>query len=287
MATKERKVYNNIPKESSLYVKPLPPNEIVRYRLLGVVDPVTGKKKLRTQILSDVETVVDESGEMYDIAVIESETASGEIKFFPIVFADDTDSAIELRGGSVMDQKVYKRLEISNYNQSNPGRDQSVTPLFERINIEADAEQSRAKRRKIQQALGIVDAMTDADVTEFLRALKRPVGKTESNRNALEEIAERSPDTIMKANVSTASDSLKQEIETLKKEGVISYNKETKKWIAFDDSTILSIKKTHGFKPEDELYLHFANKPESLTKVKFAYQEVANQFAAQETKAKK
>ena len=140
--------------------------------------------------------------------------------------------------------------------------------------MDADANKQMDNRKARRQALEIVEIMSDQDIIDYLKAKNKPLSKPSTNRNTMEEIAERSPDAIIKANISTGSNDLKDELNRLKKEGVILWNKETKKWHAFDDSTILTIKKAFGYDPMNELYQYISGNPEALSKVKIAYSEL-------------
>lgn len=270
------KSYNKIPPDSSLKreLKPLGKNDIAKYRLLGVYDKDTKVKTLRTEVLPEEETIMDSNGNMYDIAAIKSTSANGEIKFLDVVFEDVMGCELTLRGNSIDDVKKYERVELSNFNASNPHRDSSVTARFERIEMEADAASRMQERKQKRAALDVVDMMTDAEVDAFIRANNMPnLGAPSANRDQLEGLAERNPTKVLNSPTKHIVE-YSDEIAAWKKSKVISYDQRAREWSMYDGKKILTLPKTLGLSPENELMKELFKSTELRDKIKEAHEDV-------------
>lgn len=264
--SKQDKKYNGIPESSSLYVAPLKKGEIKKFRLLDVYNQKTKKYSLRTQFLKNEETVSDKDGNLYDIAAIDTISANGTVSFLPILFLDDEASTITVRGGSIKDRKIYERLAISSYNKSNLSRDTDVTPLFEEIDLETEADNEMKSRKKVRRALEVVDAMDDAAVKDFMQTNYIALGDAKFNRNQVERFAEANPGKVLKSKGSDPGAT--ELIKKLKKDGVINYNIETKSWTHYEGKKIMEVTKAYGADPVAELNLFLLSNPAVMKEVK-------------------
>lgn len=249
--------YNDIPKESKLLtrIKPLGKDDHVKYRVLGSTDPSKpGKLFGPTTILPTIDTVSDpDTGEVYDIAYVQSFGQGGAPIIGDIILDDFNRFTITLKGSSTSDRRKYQYLELCNYLVNNPDRDTNKTAYLERVDEVEDFKYKRDRRKKVQSALMAVENMTDNEVINFIRVNRLPdPGTNESRRAAVEDLAEKSPDKFAKLPTVDYT-SLYDTIDEAKKAKVIVWNNVTREWTRFSGELLVQVKKGFGISNKEEL----------------------------------
>jgi hypothetical protein len=249
--------FNQIPSDSSLLkkIKPLKKDEHVQYRLRGAFDPKRpGQFFGRTLVLPTQDTISDpDTGETYDIAFIEGVGPGGIPKVGTIMFEDFNLCLITLKGNSGLDQRKYNYIELCNFLADNPDRDKNKPALIERVNEAEDLKYKRDKRKKVQNALLVVDAMTDTEVLNFVRANRMAdAGTPEKRRAGLEDVAEKNPDKFIDMPTIDYTSNY-QIIDDAKKAKIIMFNTVTREWQRFDGTPIMTVKKGFGVSNKEEL----------------------------------
>ena len=85
----------------------------------------------------------------YRIAYIENVLPNGEAVFGEVLFESVNVGLITLFGDNPEHQRKYRYLTLSNYNQSNANKLESVEPVFKRLNKSADVKHGRDLRKQI------------------------------------------------------------------------------------------------------------------------------------------
>lgn len=249
--------YNEIPKESILLkrIKPLGEKEYVKYRVAGSYNPrKPGKLFGRTTALPTTDTIMDpDTGYVYDIAFVESFGPGGAPIVGEIILDDFNAFTITLRGNSALDKRKYQYIELCNFLKDNDSRDQNKTVLVERVDETEDFKFKRNSRKRINAALNTVEAMTDNEIINFIRANRLPdTGTNESRRASVEDFAEKNPDKFS-TMPSIDYTSLFDTVDEAKKAKIIVWNNVTRDWTRFSGELIMQVKKGFGVSNKDEL----------------------------------
>lgn len=214
--------YNKIP--DGLKVAPLKKGEYVLYRLLEpTIDPNDPKKEKlvwpRAKKIPTLDRITDpDSGTPIDIGVVERVDRDGlpSIKTF-WVNGMENNGYFTVTQGKGNDDYFYWFFELTNANKSNPKRDQSVTPLFERIDRVADEKKKLKKRDEELDALIYVRDMDDKSLRLLAAAMAwDDRDEIDALRNKAIDFAKadpkkfglvvRSKDVEIKANLKKAQD---------------------------------------------------------------------------------
>lgn len=242
------RLYDEKNKSNSLLKKfaPLKKNEVAEYRLVGTFDPNSPDKIfLKTMLIPSQDVLIDDDGETWPIGAIKGKDSSGDPLFYEdeLWFKDTSGSYLRLNGSSAKDQVIYKYLELTNFNLSNPNRDTSRSALFERVDENKDIDQKRAKFKKTVTAMQMVEDMSDADILNFIRAnALHDAGSDLKRRYFLEDLAQKNPDKFDNA-VTTDFQSLKEPIELAKKKKIFQYNNLQRQWTTHDGKLVHTVKK--------------------------------------------
>jgi hypothetical protein len=244
--------YNKIP--DSLQVPPLKKGEYVLYRLLDpAIDPNDPLKQKyiwpRAKKIPTLDRIHDpKTGEPIDIGVVDRVNRDGvpSIKTY-WVNGSESNGYFTLTGGRGYDDYFYEYFELTNTNKSNPHRDTSVFPLFERIDRVADEKKKLKKRDEELDALIYVRDMgekelrllaasmmwDDKDDIDALR--NRAIDFAKADPRKFSTVV-RSKDVEIKANLKKA-----QELE------VIRYNTQQNKVVwGVSNDTIATLPRVEG-----------------------------------------
>ena len=175
----------------------LKPNERASYRILNVrPDPDNYGKVLvpsAVAIRPTDEIYDSKSNSFTQIAAIERTDIDGNPVFLDIVFTSANLGYLFLNGNNPVHQKIYKFLELSNYNASNESRNQDIEPVFYRVDTKKEAERDRETRKLIVAAVNKAIELDDAKVKEVALSLGIDAETVEEIRNKVEDYAEESP----------------------------------------------------------------------------------------------
>lgn len=256
--------YNEIPKDSVLLtrIKTLGPTEHVKYRVFGSYNPrKPGKISGRTTVLPSSDVITDpKTGDVYDIAFIQGMGPGGVPNFGEIIFDDSSYFTITLRGGSATDRRIYQYIELCNFLKDNPSRDQNKSVLIERVDETEDFKYKRDGRKRVQAALNAVEAMSDNEIINFIRANRMPdSGTNESRRAAVEDFAEKNSEKFAQMP-SVDYTALYDTVDAAKKAKIIVWNNVTRDWTRFSGELILQVKKGFNVSQKDELAQYLMSK---------------------------
>lgn len=258
---------------SEKMIKRLKHDERATYRVLNVrPDPDNYGRFLMPAALQipSTDIIYDKGKEDFvPIAAIERTDLEGNPVFINIVFSANNAGYLFLDGSNAVHQKIYQYIEICNYNESNPDRNQGYETFFSRIDAQKEAKVERNMRKLIVTAVNTAVQMDDIKAKEVAMALGIDGESIDEIRNALEDYAGDNPEEFLEV-----ADRASLEIETLIKEaikkGIINnnLNSQTFEW-AETKKEILKYKKAPGKNYIKELadFLQ-ENNPDELNAIK-------------------
>lgn len=271
---KDKPVLNQIPKESKLntQVKPLGRDDTAMYRLFGSYDPVKKKYFLRDAAVPNLDVVTDpDTGEPYEIGCILNQDASGKINLAEIWFEKTSMCQFTLHGNNVKEKKIYDYLERSNFLVSNPFRDPSQPALVERVDTDTDTKKLREIRKEKIEAFKIIESMTEAELTSYIKQEKLPMPKTiDAKKDLVEELVEKGGAGKL-LNASLGGESAKSMIDIIekaKKKEKIAWDKVNSVWSLNDGSIILKVRNKPNHVSELVTFLNSEKGAEALEKIK-------------------
>ena len=258
---------------SEKMIKKLKPNERAIYRVNNVrPDPDNAGKFLMPSALQirSTDIVLDKgTNEFVPIAAIERTDLEGNPTFINIVFNATNLGYLFLNGNNPLHQKIYQYVELCNWNESNPDRNQEEESLFSRIDAVKEAKVERSLRKTIVKAVNMAIEMEDAKAREVAMALGIDGETIDEIRNALEDYAEDSPEEFVEV-AERASLEFESLIKEAIKRGIINnnINSQVFEW-AETKKEILKYKKGPGRNYIKELadYLQ-ENNPDELNAIK-------------------
>jgi len=245
---KDKPVLNQVPKESAIRkkIKPLGANETATYRLFGSYDPVKKKYSLRDVCVPNLDVITDpETGDTYEIGYVVNQDTNGKINLGEIWFEKTALCRFTLHGNNVKEKKIYDFLEMSNYLVSNPNRDPSAPALVERVDNDTDSKKLRDIRKEKIEAFKVVEAMSEAELTQFIKGENLPMPKTlDAKKDLVEELIEKGgAKNLLNSSIGgSASQDLVQLIESAKKKEKIAWDKANSVWSLPDGSIALKVK---------------------------------------------
>lgn len=202
---------------SQSYVRKLKTGERAVYRVLNIKeDPDNyGKFIIPAAVqIPSTDIIYDKNTDDYvTIGCIERVKTDGEPIFAQIVFTGQNMGYIFLNGNNALHQKMFQFLEVSNYNSSNPERNQEVEAIYCRIDAKKDAINERHMRKQIVDAINLALSLDDDKAKEIALALGIEETSIEEIRNKLEDYAADEPTEFMKVTerASLGSESLLRE----------------------------------------------------------------------------
>lgn len=211
--------YNKL---STKMERKLAPNERATYRVKGVrPDPDNYGKFLMPSALQipSVDIIFDkETKEFVTIAAIERSDTDGNAVFLNIVFSAGNFGYLFLDGKNPTHQKIYQFLELCNYNESNPDRNDEngeKEVQFFRVDTKKEAIKERSERKLIVKAMNLALEMDDKKAKEVAMALGIPSEDIDEIRNDIEAYAEDNP-----ADFLDVAERATVEVESLLKEAI-------------------------------------------------------------------
>lgn len=208
-------------------------------------------------------------GESINIAAIERQGPNKEAIFADIVFTSSALGHIILTGSNPLHQKMYQFMELCNFNSSNQNRNDSIEPIFMRVDSKKDAMEERNLRKLIVKAVNEALDLDDKKAKEVAMALGIDEESIEEIRNQLEDYAENEPEEFMLVIERTSLESesvLKEAI----KQGIIKNDVQdsTFKW-SETEKEIYKYKKSSNKNYVKELAEYLTeNNPNELNAIK-------------------
>lgn len=213
----ESKKYNQFPE--GFKVPTLKKGEKVAFELLPDCKP---------PIIMPLDETVDIGGDLVDISVVRSETASGDVKQHPITFSS---KIVFLNGNDLLHRKIYTQMMLSNHNIDNENRDLSKRARFKVYDPAGDARRANQKDLEIARAKAAIAEMTEAEVKKYFDV------KGESSSSdydilvgRLIKIAEKDPKPFIKNKGVSAQEDLLNVFVQANKKKLISFNVKDNCW---------------------------------------------------------
>lgn len=258
---------------SEKMIRKLKPNERATYRVLNVrQDPDNPGRFLMPAALQipSTDIIYDKGKEDFvPIAAIERTDLDGNPIYINIVFSASNAGYLFLDGTNAVHQKIYQYIEICNYNESNPDRNQDFETFFSRIDAQKEAKTERNIRKLIVKAVNLAVEMDDLKAKEVAMALGIDGESIDEIRNALEDYAGDNPEEFLEV-AERASLEYESLIKEAIKKGIINnnLNSQTFEW-AETKKEILKYKKGPNKNYIKELtdYLQ-ENNPDELNAIK-------------------
>lgn len=150
--------------------------------------------------IRSVDTIVI-GDETVDIGLVKSITKEGDVNEVDYIKIMGQENAgyFRLVGGSIADDRSYAFFELCNANESNENRDESVLPLFRRIDTLKEAKIARKKRSDKLLAMTHASNMNLTDVKRFASARNWDENaKEDVLRSMVEKLAEEDPKLFIK-----------------------------------------------------------------------------------------
>lgn len=246
--------------------KKLAIGELVQYRLLdGKLNPdpeerrKVGKEIIwpMSQCIVCKDRIKDPfTGKLVDIAVvkeIDKDDRAVVTKLY--VPARDQNGFIYVNGGNVDQEKFFEFLEVSNFNKSNPHRDNNIRPLYERIDA---VKEAKDKNKSYDTLTEVLQLLRDASLVE-IREIGSAYGwdvKVDDDviRGRLRDLAKKDPEGFKKIVGNKADLSIKSIINEALREGVITHTPtENKYTFTKTEEVIVTLVRKEGVEPTDQL----------------------------------
>lgn len=140
----------------------------------------------------------EEKNDWVEIAAINRVDKQGNHSYHEITFWGNAAGRMIFVGGRGADQEIYSYLKLSNYNGSNPNRDNSKPVYFNEVDEAKKAEVEEKRRDLKREALNAASDLSAQDVRDYLAS----IGIDDRQdlkilRNKLGEMADRNPQEFM------------------------------------------------------------------------------------------
>lgn len=239
--------FNNLSKETKEKIKPLLRGYKVSYRLINHVDDlVSGQKRFGAATTIPTRDSINDNGRVVDIGVprIVENGVVKKVKKFRVSAVGENlihNGVFELSGSNAEHVEFYEYFEVCNYNKSNPDRDESVLPIFERIDDDKEADVRSAEIDALTKALILVSQMSNAEIRDFARVrnwnLKESISVLKSR---VKTFAKDEPETFV-AMVDDPENKTKIVIKQALDAGIIIYQPAEHKMLWADGNTIAKL----------------------------------------------
>lgn len=248
----QTKEYNNVNPTFLKTSKKIGVGEVVSFKALGATKTKNGKvvNRNRSVCIPQTDTIYDGKN-FVQIAPVVS-LNQGKPKMVPIFFESTQLGLLVLNGSSNVDRIVFDYLWNSNYNESNPKRDTTVTPLFKFNDPQAQAQEEWDVFDLKTDALLAVKQMSDKDAIDFAISRGQNVDWSPIQaKKFLAKIADRNPKEFLKL-AKSQDKTIKATIIRAQEKGIIGFNKTNSSF--FFKSTNTSFKTVErGADPVDSL----------------------------------
>jgi hypothetical protein len=248
--------------------KTLKKGEYAVYQLTDVYYK-NGKFSGRTAGIPNKDIVYDGDGNLTPIAYVQGYTSDGYPNLGNIWFTLDSECTIICMSG-VKHANLYNFLEVSNYNESNPNRDQNIQSMYRRVDSMNNAKQTREQRASRVEALKAVMSMSNEDIDQFIKnnsnisfkVVSTPNGERDWDalRDSLERYAEQNPDkflSLSKEKKSSSDTEIEQIIKFGMENDIIGFDVETKSWYGANGKPFLTVKSAKDNNQVKDLIAYF------------------------------
>jgi hypothetical protein len=269
---------NKISATLKKYLNDRPLKGNVKYRMLNGtknIDPkaVVGKDDYVfpsiTQIILRARLKDPETKQPVEVAHVKT-MGKDNVEAYGVLNVPDTNRGVFVLHEGIMDEEeIYHVVELLNENASNPHRDQSVNPVFERVDEVSLSKAKVAKRSTRIEMLKYIDIL-DPIEKRILYAANGGGYDDDIDvvTDKLQELAEKDADWfkgMVENNLTPIKAIVKQALE----KGHIQYDAQTHqyRWVATGDN-IVSLDRVEGVAPAQQFaeWLDTSKNGEAITK---------------------
>jgi len=192
------------------------------------------------------------------------------VEAYGVLNIPDTNRGVFVLHEGIMDEEeIYQVIELLNENASNPYRDASVNPLFERVDETYLSKMNVARRKTKQTMYEYIDLL---DMTERRLLHAANGGGFDDDPDVvtdkLQELAEKDPvwfDKMVNSPITPLKSVVKQAIE----KGHVQYNAQTHQYLwVVSQETIATLDRVEGVAPVQQFaeWLDTSKNGEAITK---------------------
>jgi hypothetical protein len=187
------------------------------------------------------------------VKFFDEKTGDARYRKFP-VYPKKNDPFFLVRGNIGSEVEAYEALELSNYNASNPYRDQGVQPLFERVDDVAEARAVSKKRNKLRECWNMIASWDNSQLKVIASSYNLSATlDAEIIKEQLEKIAEADPEKFYAA-VDSPETRAKAIVKMAKDANLITHNVMENKWtLTGSDSILASFDRNENVTSEEQL----------------------------------
>jgi len=172
------------------------------------------------------------SGGVVSIGVVsnyDASTKSVSFKRFQHLPTKGDGGYFMLYGNNVEDSENWPALELSNKNASNPFRDQSVIPEFERVDEVKESKIRSKKRNFLYDSLDAIRNWTPEEMRIAAAGYNLPELDPDALKDRLDELAEKDTESFYNA-IDSIDNKVRAVINLAKSRNIISYSPHENKW---------------------------------------------------------
>lgn len=202
MALKKLGIYNDFSDELKKKITLPKKGTVVTYRFLDIYeDPASGQSYFKSKLKIPPFSKCFDPGrnEWIDVGLVSGIDAYGN----PIpnrirrVWVSPQENAgyHQIVIGNSQDDELYQYFELASFNKANEYRDEEVSPIFERVNFEAEAKENRQALRMKRDALIKAAALSKEEVYNLTLLLGYDTELSDDEmRFNIEDYAENDPE---------------------------------------------------------------------------------------------
>jgi hypothetical protein len=250
----------------------LKPGESVQYRILKKTKNLDPQRKkgddwlFPSVILFNLrDRIKKPEGGILEIGVVDKfdeKTKMPTFKSFVHNPQKGDGGIIFLNADNIDDIEKYPIMELSNKNGSNPFRDASEDPLYERVDDAKEAKVRSKKRNYLKDSLNAIDLWTNEELR--IAAASNFIPTTldiETIKDKLETIAEQDPKKFYESIDDPINKS--RAIITIAKEmNIIQYSAHENKWfLVGSNQTVALLDRREGVEPTEQFTQFMTNSP--------------------------
>lgn len=216
--------------------------------------------------------VVSHEGEFHEIAIVQRYNQDGTYALHQdVAFTPANMGRVSLTPGEPLHEEIFRFMEWSNKNESNPNRRTTVEPVFKRINVSAVAKADNDKQKALFDAKQLFYSAKESDLKSLAIIYGIPTEDMEVAKQSLMLKLEGDTDKFLKLiNKSPETKGSLVLIKTALKEGILKDNKELMT-ITFGDSD----------KPIHQYFTRNVKEQELLDEIMLKHRDVYDAINAQ------
>lgn len=241
----------------------LEPGGSVKYRILKKTRNIDPNRKLGDDWIYPsclsiplASKIKKPSGGVTSIGVVskyDAATKAVSFKAYQYLPQKSDGGYFTLYGNNIEDIENWPAIELNNKNASNPFRDQSVQPLFERVDEAKESKIRSKKRNFLYDSLDAIRNWTAEEMRIAAAGHNIPSDLSpDTLKDRLEELAEKDPETFYNS-IDSIDNKIRAIINLAKSRNIISYSAHENKWFYVGSGdTIVLLERKEGSNEMDQ-----------------------------------